>query len=131
MRFALKDRIEAVREVVRTDTTTARIKSFVAQGLPKLPDAAGHYLMDKVPIVQWLPRYHPSWLLQDAVAGLTIGVMLIPQGLSYAKIATIPIENGLYSSWIPSLLAVFMGTSKGEMKGQAMMPGKKGVQLAD
>ena len=130
MRFAIKDKIGAFQEVVRTDTTTARTKNFVAQGLPKLPDAAGQYLLGKVPIVQWLPRYHPSWLLQDAIAGLTIGVMLIPQGLSYAKIATIPIENGLYSSWIPSLMAVFMGTSKGEMKGEAMSD-KKGVQLAD
>ena len=126
MRFAFKDKIEAFQEVVRTDTTTSRTKSFVVQGLPKLPDAAGQYLLDKVPIVQWLPRYHPSWLLQDAVAGLTIGVMLIPQGLSYAKIATIPIENGLYSSWIPSLLAVFMGTSKGKMDGQVMPDKKRG-----
>ena len=126
MRFAFKDKIEAFQEVVRTDTTTSRTKSFVVQGLPKLPDAAGQYLLDKVPIVQWLPRYHPSWLLQDAVAGLTIGVMLIPQGLSYAKIATIPIENGLYSSWIPSLLAVFMGTSKGEMDGQVMPDKRRG-----
>lgn len=128
MRLAAKDKIEAFREVVRTDTTTSRTGSFVAQGLPKLPDAAGQYLLDKVPIVQWLPRYQPSWLIQDAIAGLTIGVMLIPQGLSYAKIATIPIENGLYSSWIPSLLAVFMGTSKGEMNSQAQ-PYKKGVQV--
>ena len=39
--------------------------------------------------------------------------MLIPQGLSYAKIATIPIEHGLYSSWWPAAVAVFLGTSKG------------------
>jgi hypothetical protein len=32
--------------------------------------------------------------------------------LSYAKIATIPVEAGLVSSWLPSLLYVFMGTSK-------------------
>jgi sodium-independent sulfate anion transporter 11 len=40
--------------------------------------------------------------------------MLIPQGLSYAKIATIPIEHGLYSSWLPAAIAVFLGTSKGK-----------------
>lgn len=127
MRLAAQEKIEAFREVVRTDTTTSRTRRFIAQGLPKLPDAAGQYLLDKVPIVHWLPRYHPSWLIQDAIAGLTIGVMLIPQGLSYAKIGTIPIENGLYSSWIPSLLAVLMGTSKGEMNSQAE-PSKKGVR---
>jgi sodium-independent sulfate anion transporter 11 len=112
--FAVGEKVEAFKEVVQTDTTTNRVKNFVIKGFPKLPSATAHYLLDKVPIVQWLPRYHPSWLLTDFIAGLTIGVMLIPQGLAYAKIATIPIENGLYSSWIPAAICVFMGTSKGE-----------------
>ncbi|KAH8646482.1 sulfate permease [Tricladium varicosporioides] len=98
--------------MVKTDTTTNRVKNFVVEGAPKLPSATAHYLLDKLPIIQWLPHYHPSWLLNDFIAGLTIGVMLIPQGLAYAKIATIPIENGLYSSWIPAAVCVFMGTSK-------------------
>ncbi|KAL3419314.1 sulfate permease [Phlyctema vagabunda] len=110
--FTVNEKIKDVKEMVQTDTTTNRIKNFVVQGAPKLPSAARHYLLAKVPIVEWLPRYHPSWLPTDFIAGLTIGVMLIPQGLAYAKIATIPIENGLYSSWIPAAVYVFMGTSK-------------------
>lgn len=113
-KLSISKNVDAAKEVVKTDTTTNRVKDFIVKGAPKLPSATAHYLLDKVPIVQWLPRYHPSWLLTDAIAGLTIGVMLIPQGLAYAKIATIPIENGLYSSWIPGALYVFMGTSKGE-----------------
>jgi sodium-independent sulfate anion transporter 11 len=114
-KFSVGDKIETFKEVVRTDTTTNRLKNFVVKGTPKLPSATAQYLLDKVPIVQWLPRYHPTWFLTDAIAGLTIGVMLIPQGLAYAKIATIPIENGLYSSWWPAAICVFMGTSKGEL----------------
>lgn len=64
-------------------------------------------------MAQWLPHYNYKWLLQDVIAGITIGVMLIPQGLAYAKIANIPVEHGLYSSWIPSALYFFLGTSKG------------------
>jgi solute carrier family 26 (sodium-independent sulfate anion transporter), member 11 len=109
----VSEKLSAFKKVVKTDTTTNRVKNFIIEGAPRLPRAAGHYLLDKVPIVQWLPRYHPSWAVQDFVAGLTIGVMLIPQGLAYAKIATIPIENGLYSAWVPAAVAVFMGTSKG------------------
>lgn len=112
-RFSVGDKVDAFKNVVRTDTSTNRVKNFIITGTPKFPGAAKQYLLDKVPIVQWLPRYHPSWLLQDFIAGLTIGVMLIPQGLAYAKIATIPIENGLYSAWVPAAVAVFMGTSKG------------------
>lgn len=109
------EKVKTFQHVVKTDTTTNRIKNFVIEGAPRFPRAAGEYLLDKVPIVQWLPRYQPSWLIQDSVAGLTIGVMLIPQALAYAKIATIPIENGLYSAWVPAAVAVFMGTSKGTL----------------
>jgi sodium-independent sulfate anion transporter 11 len=114
-KFSVGEKINDFKEVVRTDTSTNRVKNFIVEGAPKFPGAARQYFVAKVPIVQWLPRYHPSWLLHDFIAGLTIGVMLIPQGLAYAKIATIPIENGLYSSWIPAVIAVFMGTSKGEI----------------
>lgn len=112
-RLAVGEKVNAFKNVVRTDASTARVKNFVVEGAPKLPGAAKYYLLDKFPIIQWLPRYHPSWFLQDFIAGLTVGVMLIPQGLAYAKIATIPIENGLYSAWVPAVVAVFMGTSKG------------------
>lgn len=113
--FSVQENVEAFKGMVQTDTTTNRVKNFVIEGAPKLPSATGRYLLDKVPIVEWLPRYHLSWLLTDFIAGLTIGVMLIPQGLAYAKIATIPIEHGLYSSWVPAAVCVFMGTSKGEL----------------
>jgi sodium-independent sulfate anion transporter 11 len=41
-------------------------------------------------------------------------LMLIPQSLSYAKIATIPVEYGLMSSWLPPTLYAIMGSTKGE-----------------
>jgi sodium-independent sulfate anion transporter 11 len=66
-----------------------------------------------VPIVSWLPRYNHRWLVNDFIAGLTIGIMLIPQGLAYAKIATIPVQYGLMASWLPGILYTFMGSSKG------------------
>ncbi|KAH8676105.1 sulfate permease [Xylariales sp. PMI_506] len=129
VQLAVGDRVDAFKHVVETDTTTNRIKKFIKDGAPKLPGAAGQYLLNKVPIVQWLPRYHPSWLPQDFIAGLTIGVMLIPQGLSYAKIATIPIENGLYSSWVPGALVVFMGTSKDLSTGPTSILGLLTAQV--
>ena len=113
--FNLGNAVRELKAIVKTDTTTNRVQGCVMDGTPKLPLATKYYLLAKVPIVEWLPRYHPSWLITDFISGLTIGVMLIPQGLAYAKIATIPIENGLYSSWIPAAVCVFMGTSKGRL----------------
>lgn len=40
-------------------------------------------------------------------------LMLIPQSLSYAKIATIPVEYGLMSSWLPPTIYAIMGSTKG------------------
>lgn len=42
--------------------------------------------------------------------------MLIPQSLSYAKIATIPVEYGLMSSWLPPTIYAIMGSTKGEQE---------------
>ncbi len=100
--FDMERHVAAVKEEFRTDVTLNRVVKFARTVPGKLPSASKQYLLDKLPIIQWLPRYSPSWLIQDFMAGLTIGVLLIPQGLAYAKIATIPIENGLYSCWVPA-----------------------------
>lgn len=41
-----------------------------------------------------------GWLSGDLVAGLTVGLVLVPQGMSYAQIATLPTQYGLYSSFV-------------------------------
>ncbi|RWA10273.1 hypothetical protein EKO27_g4826 [Xylaria grammica] len=119
----LEGGVEAVKEELRTDYNLKRAKHYARIIPEKLPSATKQYLIDKLPITQWLPRYSPSWLASDFMAGLTIGVMLIPQGLSYAKIATIPIEHGLYSSWLPAAIAVFLGTSKDLSTGPTSLMG--------
>ena len=51
----------------------------------------------RLPILEWLPRY--DWrrtLPYDAVAGITVGCMAIPQSMSYALIAGLPPQYGLY-----------------------------------
>lgn len=79
-------------------------------------------MLDRFPIIGWLPKYNPRWLINDFIAGLTIGLMLIPQGLSYAKIAEIPVEYGLMSSWLPSGIYAFMGTTKGQKERPYLVP---------
>ncbi|KAI0478219.1 sulfate permease [Xylaria cf. heliscus] len=120
---AMGSKVEALKEELRTDPNLSRAKHYAQVAPKKLPSATKQYLLEKLPIIQWLPRYSPSWLISDFVAGLTIGVMLIPQGLSYAKIATIPIEHGLYSSWLPAAIAVFLGTSKDLSTGPTSLMG--------
>jgi len=48
----------------------------------------------------------------DFLAGLTVGIMLIPQGMAYAMLAGLPPEYGLYSALIPQVVYAFLGTSR-------------------
>jgi SulP family sulfate permease len=64
------------------------------------------------PFLEWLPQYNKSWLRGDLSAGLTVGIMLIPQGMAYASIAGMPPVYGLYASIIPLIVYAFLGTSR-------------------
>lgn len=101
------------KNAIVNDVTLQRTARYGSKAVRAAPSTAGQYLLERVPIVHWLPKYNPRWILNDTLAGITVGVLLIPQSLAYAKIATIPGEYGLMSSWLPNLLYWIMGTSKG------------------
>lgn len=63
------------------------------------------------PIPDWLRNYRASWLAGDAVAGLIVTVMLIPQSLAYALLAGLPAEVGLYASLLPIVAYALLGSS--------------------
>lgn len=62
---------------VRTDYTWNRAGRLAKRGLRATPTTAAHYIIDKAPIVGWLPRYNPRWIINDVIAGLTIGYEVI------------------------------------------------------
>ena len=102
-----------ISHALSTDITIDRTIRYSGKAVRAAPSVAAQYIVERVPVVHWLPRYNPRWLLNDTLAGITVGVLLIPQSLAYAKIATIPGEYGLMSSWLPNFLVFIMGTSKG------------------
>ncbi len=69
-------------------------------------------IKDYMPILEWLPSYDKRQLPGDLSAGLTVGVMLIPQGMAYAMIAGLPPIYGLYASTLPLLIYALLGTSR-------------------
>ena len=64
------------------------------------------------PITEDLKTYNRSILIKDLIAGLSIAVIVIPQGLAYAMIAGLPPIYGLYAALIPQLVHGIMGTSR-------------------
>ncbi|KAK7023763.1 sulfate permease [Favolaschia claudopus] len=77
---------------------------------PRRP--VGNYLWSLFPILSWITRYNLGWATGDLIAGLTVGMVLVPQGMSYAQIATLPTEYGLYSSFVGVTIYCLFATSK-------------------
>ncbi|KAG7018734.1 Sulfate transporter 3.1, partial [Cucurbita argyrosperma subsp. argyrosperma] len=65
-----------------------------------------------IPFLEWAPRYTFNFFKADLVAGITIASLAVPQGISYANLATIPPIIGLYSSFVPPLIYAMLGSSK-------------------
>ncbi|XP_048410819.2 sodium-independent sulfate anion transporter isoform X1 [Stegostoma tigrinum] len=69
-------------------------------------------LKKRLPILVWLPHYSAQWLRMDLLAGMTVGLTVVPQGLAYAEIAGLPVQYGLYSSFMGCFAYCLLGTSK-------------------
>ncbi|CAH1645252.1 unnamed protein product [Spodoptera littoralis] len=66
----------------------------------------------RVPLLRWLPTYDRVSALADLVAGITLGLTLVPQSIAYASLANLPVQYGLYSSFVGTMLYVVLGTVK-------------------
>ncbi|KAL7989547.1 hypothetical protein Chor_012213 [Crotalus horridus] len=66
----------------------------------------------RLPVLTWLPKYSLQWLQLDFMAGLTVGMTVVPQALAYAVVAGLPMEYGLYSSFMGCFIYCLLGTSK-------------------
>ncbi|EEB12661.1 sulfate transporter, putative [Pediculus humanus corporis] len=69
-------------------------------------------LMRRIPILTWLPKYNSKDAVGDFVAGLTVGLTVIPQALAYSSIAGLPPQYGLYSSFLGALIYIIFGSCK-------------------
>lgn len=63
------------------------------------------------PFLQWKKRINRKSLRQDLFAGLTGAFIVLPQGVSFAMIAGLPSEYGLYTAIIPPIIAALFGSS--------------------
>jgi sulfate permease, SulP family len=64
------------------------------------------------PFLRWFSNYSTEKLQMDAVSGLTVALVLIPQSMAYADLAGLPAYYGLYASFLPPMIAALFGSSR-------------------
>ena len=114
---------------VTVETLNAEDKTLSCSALPLPYDRFRKYFVDckkewyQKSIYDWLATFVPAFvwlrtyawrvdLFADVMAGLTVGIMIIPQSMSYAKLAGLPVEYGLYSSLVPVYAYALFGSSR-------------------
>ena len=70
------------------------------------------FLRSHLPVLQWAPQYDRGDLRSDLAAGVTVGAMLVPQGMAYALLAGLPPAVGLYAATVPVIIYALFGTSR-------------------
>ncbi|KAI9291923.1 sulfate permease [Neoconidiobolus thromboides FSU 785] len=103
----LKDDIEA-----RNYFGELNFKEKTSRTLHRVKEASPAYFKSFFPIFSWATKYNRKWLLGDFIAGVTVGVMVVPQSLAYAKLANLPVVYGLYTGFMGVMLYSLMGTSR-------------------
>ncbi len=63
-----------------------------------------------LPFLNW-PKPTLGLLRGEFWAGLTVGLMLLPQGVAYAALAGMPLITGIYASIIPAAVAILFSPS--------------------
>ncbi|XP_059499329.1 solute carrier family 26 member 10 isoform X2 [Stegostoma tigrinum] len=86
------------------------------------------FVRARFPCLTWLPRYKfKRWLAGDIIAGLTVGIIHIPQGMAFALLTSVAPIYGLYTSFFPVMLYILFGTgrhvSTGTFAGISLMTG--------
>ena len=71
--------------------------------------SAKRYLKQIFPFLRWFPMTKQS-IRTDFVVGITITLILVPQSMAYAQLAGLPVVYGLYSAFIPVIIASLWGS---------------------
>lgn len=72
----------------------------------------GDKLREWTTLPSTLSDYDKGKAIRDLVAGLSVGVMLVPQAMAYAVLADLPPMVGLYASIVPLLLYAVIGGAR-------------------
>ena len=93
-RSSLRERVELFFDNHKEKNCLPNINPSyeLVECLPCLFRPLSYFLVDRLPLVRWLSRYNLRTFVSDFIAGVTVGLMVVPQALAYARIAGLPLE---------------------------------------
>lgn len=108
------------KTLVRYDDTEANrlgipmvgVKDFARDHYENPLYATLHYLDSLFPFRRWILSYNSTWFIGDLISGITVGLVVVPQSMSYANVAGLKPEFGLYSSFVGVVIYALFATSK-------------------
>lgn len=65
-----------------------------------------------LPATRWVRDYRRADLGPDLRAGVTVGVLVVPQAMAYAALAGVPPIAGLYAAMVSLMVYAALGTSR-------------------
>lgn len=63
-----------------------------------------------LPFASWPALWRAHGLRGDLVAGITVAMLMIPQAMAYAQLASLPPHVGLYACLLPAVVAAMFGS---------------------
>jgi hypothetical protein len=94
-------------------TLTQQLREKIIHSAQKYRDNCSFlgWITSLFPILTWIRSYSiKNCLLNDTIAGFTISILHIPQGMANGILAGLTPINGLYVSFFPVLIYALMGT---------------------
>lgn len=62
-----------------------------------------------IPGARWLRGYTTEYFVADLIAGITVGLTVLPQSLAYATLAGLDPQYGLYSAFMGGVVYALLG----------------------
>lgn len=73
----------------------------------------GSFLLRLLPVLEWLPHYSlRTQLLGDVISGLLVGIVAIPQSISYSLLANQDPIYGIYTNFFCNIIYALTATSR-------------------
>ncbi len=76
-----------------------------------------YMLQRNLPFLSWLKWQDRHTLRRDLVAGITAGILILPQAIALAALAGMPPECGLYTAIFPVIVVCLFGSSMQSLSG--------------